>query len=60
MKRVVNQLNEVKIDINLIFSEVTGDVDSDQELIDFATTLNTAANGVTYNDFITWLNNAVN
>jgi len=60
LRRVVKQLNEVKVNLGLIYTAITDDASSAAELVAFATTLNTAANGNTYNDFITWLNSAVN
>jgi len=60
LRKVVIQLNEVKIDVNVIYSEITSDVDSDQDLIDLATSFNNGMNGTTYNDFITWLDGVVN
>jgi len=60
LRRVVRQLEEVKVALLAVYEEVDNDVDSEQWLIDFSTTLRNAANGATYNDFLTWLDSAVN
>ena len=60
LKRVVKQLDEVKVVLLAIYEEVDNDVDSPQWLIDYSTALRNAANGANYTDFRNWLNNAVN